>query len=264
MAFKSLLEWWQQAGVDILTQDIPQNWFSKNHPENSLFKPSDNKNIRENNFSKNNLLNFKKNEEILSAPSLIKNIPQNISSFQLWLQNIFGEKCLFSEVKISPKLMVLSESPEAEDMAQGQLFSGKAGRLLHAMLDTLCIKKQDIYFATMSPIVEHIDYVKISSYAAGNSLTSHDYTLIAAQHISLIKPRYLHLLGDAPNRALLQMNTMDARKKIHAITVNNDNIDAFALLHPKMLLETPPLKAIAWKDLRVLKGKIDEKTTADE
>lgn len=95
MAFKSLLEWWQQAGVDILTQDIPQNWFSKNHPENSLFKPSDNKNIRENNFSKNNLLNFKKNEEILSAPSLIKNIPQNISSFQLWLQNIFGEKCLF-------------------------------------------------------------------------------------------------------------------------------------------------------------------------
>ncbi|MCA1955317.1 uracil-DNA glycosylase family protein [Zymomonas sp.] len=265
MAFKSLLEWWQQAGVDILTQDIPQNWFLDNPSENSLFKRksrhSNNKKIIKNNFqSKNKDSNIENNKETLAPSNSIKTIPQNLSDFRLWLQNIFGKNCIFSDIKISPKLMILSEYPDIEDIEKGQLFSDRTSKFLYSMLDTLSVKRQDIYFATMSPIVAHIDRLNMSSNIEDNSINFYDYSLIAMQHIALIKPKYLLLLGDAPNRALLQMNAMDARRKIHVITTNNDNIKAFALLHPKMLLGTPSLKAIAWKDLRVLKGMIDEKT----
>lgn len=265
MAFKSLLEWWQQAGVDILTQESPRDWLlessAKNISPQSISDFSEKKSRKPNKTleGEQTLPNFNSAESSLSP--LIKNIPQNISDFLLWLQEIFGENCVFSDIKISPDLMVLSASPEAEDIEQKQLFSGKMGQLLSAMLETLSIKKQDVYFATMSPVVSRVDYMDISN-KEDSALNFHDYSFIARHHICLIKPRYLLLLGDAPNRALLQMNTTDARGKIHAIAVNNDNIDAFALLHPKMLLETPSLKAIAWKDLRVLKRKIDENANA--
>ncbi|MFT8736253.1 MAG: uracil-DNA glycosylase family protein [Zymomonas mobilis] len=263
MAFKSLLEWWQTAGVDVLTQDMPQNWFLESHPitPKAEIEESNALNIPEklSILTDNNTSDIKNNSATISP--IIKNIAKDIPEFFLWMEEVFRENIILPKVVNSPDLMVLGASPEVEDAKHNQLFSGKIGRLLSSMLDTLSIRKQDIYFATMSPVVTNIDYINTDSRDE-NALNFIDYTFIATQHVSLIKPRYLLLLGDAPNRAFLQMNATDARRKMHAITVNNDIISTFALLHPKLLLGTPSLKAAAWKDLRILKRKINGNTNA--
>jgi DNA polymerase len=67
-------------------------------------------------------------------------------------------------------------------------------------------------------------------------------------HITLVRPKRLLLLGDAPARALIGQPLAIARGKVHRI----ETVPAVATFHPRFLLARPADKALAWRDLLLL------------
>ncbi|AEI37020.1 MAG: uracil-DNA glycosylase family protein [Zymomonas mobilis subsp. pomaceae] len=279
MTLDHILEWWRMAGVDILVQEENRNWFSENQYNISYFNaPSSHPQAESNtaglnpevpsvpfNEQKNTVHSTSTPEP--SALIKFKNIPDNITDFLLWFKNIgtnIGHNTPVLPV-VNPKahFMIMSDAPEIKDVEEGTLFSGQTGQLLSNILRSISVKKEQSYWATLTPFCSELTIFD-QRPKESDALTFSDYISIARHHLALIRPKYLLLLGETPTRAFLKMNVTEARRKVHHITVNGDNIRVFALLHPKMLLATPALKATIWKDLRILKRDLDNETSRIE
>jgi DNA polymerase len=76
---------------------------------------------------------------------------------------------------------------------------------------------------------------------------------IARRHIALAKPKRLILFGDGPSKALLGEPLTRARGRVHRI----EGVRAVATFHPRWLLQRPPDKALAWRDLLLLTSEND-------
>lgn len=63
-------------------------------------------------------------------------------------------------------------------------------------------------------------------------------------------PRVL-LFGDGPSQTLLGMNASIARGRVHQVDLQGAGVTALSTLSPRLLLQQPRQKALAWADLRL-------------
>lgn len=140
--------------------------------------------------------------------------------------------------------MLLTDMPDAEDMATDSLLAGSAGRLLDAMLGAIGRDRASAYLAALAP----------GRPATGRIEADLETELarIARHHVALVRPRALLLLGDTTIRAFTGANLAQARGSIHSVNLNGATVPTVATFHPRFLLQQPARKADAWTDLRML------------
>lgn len=212
-----LLEWWREAGVDVLVEEDPRDWLQ------AVAKPK---------------------ETGPAAPATTA-LPMDIEGFRNWLRDsdsLPGAPAarLLPSGDPASGLMLLTDVPDPGDAAEGVLLSGEAGRLFDRMLGAIGRDRASVYLAAMAG-------VRISA----RELESAGVIHAARHHVALAAPRLLLLLGEAPSRALLGMGFAEARGRKHVVNHEGATVSAIATFHPRFLLQRPALKAAAWADLRM-------------
>lgn len=229
-AAASALQWWADAGVDVLVDETPRDWLRPAAKAPAAPAPA--------------------------APAADA-LPDQLEMFQAYLRDT--ETLPFASPmarRICPAgdpaagLMILADMPAAEDCSAGTLISGEVGRLFDRMLAAIGRDRQSIYLASLSCLRSPDG--RFTSEAASQCVT------LARHHVGLAAPRALLLLGDACSKALLGLGMAQARGRWHEIATHSGPIRTIVTLPPSYLLSQPAAKAHAWADLQMLMDGLNQ------
>lgn len=228
-AAASTLSWWEAAGVDVLVDDLPRDWFARPvAPKVAMPVPA-------------------RRAEAL---------PDTLEGFLAWRLGDAAPDAGWGPARLpfagdpAASLLVLTDLPEDGDEKEGVLFSGPAGRLFDAMLAAIGLSRGDVYLAALAvsrPVTGQI--------AAG---ALPELGRLARHLLALTRPRTLLMLGTAPSRALLDEDAPRARGRLHSVDHEGGMTTATVLMPPRFLLGQPARKADAWADLLMLKGNLSQ------
>jgi len=233
----SLMGWWQDAGLDILVDEAPRDWLAR--VEAAPARPAEP--VR--------AAAPAPAQAARPASPAPAGFPDTLAAFQAWLAT--SEKITMPlSARVAPSgdpamgLMVLVDLPEAEDPATGRLLSGAAGELFDKMIGAIGRDRQSLYLSAMAPGRPAGGYVDRAAGALFGQLARH--------HVALARPRALLLMGDPPSRTFLDAGFVEARGRVHDITLPGGAVPAVATFHPRTLLQHPQQKRRAWEDLQLL------------
>jgi DNA polymerase len=226
-AAASVLQWWLEAGVDVMVDEAPRDW---------LRPPA-------------------KASEPVPAPAPIKapddTLPDQLDLFETWLRD--SSTLAFaspSAPRVCPSgdpgsgLMIMVDMPAAEDCGAGALLSGEAGRLFDRMMAAIGRDRGSLYLAALSCFR--------SPDGRFTSETARQCATLARHHIGLVRPKALLLFGDNCAKALLGKAVTQIRGDWHEIATPQGAVRALVTFSPSHLLNQPSAKALAWADLKML------------
>lgn len=229
-AAASTLEWWRDAGVDVLVGDEPFDWLVAEAPDAVASSAA-----------------------VAATPGAMPQaaLPATIEALLAWRIGSDAPEAAWRVPLVSASgpveadLMILVDCPERD--AADSLLGGAAGRLFDRVLAAIGRSRADVHLAS----------VCAARPIAGRMPRDMEARLgeIARHHAGLVAPRRLLVLGDAASRAILAANVMERRGRLHPLNHNGGRMtEVVASFHPRMLLERPALKAEAWRDLQMLMG----------
>ena len=219
-----------------LINTIEPNFVFKNKPINRF-------NIIENSgdpnqFNKSELLNELKNKINSIENCNLKNNSQNL---------------VLGDGNINSPIMLVGEAPGIEEDKFNTTFKGEIGDLLNKMLLAIEIRRQNIY----------------SSYAINfrppedRKPTSQEikrYSVFLKEHISIINPKIIILMGSSAMEALTGINSKisSERGKWKETILKNKTYPVMISFNPSYLIRFPENKKYSWEDLKKIKKKITE------
>ncbi|WP_440979819.1 uracil-DNA glycosylase [Sphingomonas pseudosanguinis] len=236
----SLLDWWHDAGVDLLVEDAPRDWMAE-PVQPVTFAPTPLTPAAPRTAA----------PVMAPAPTLL---PDTLAAFLEWRLSDAAPEASWDGVSLTATgpadaaLMVLVDCPDRDDGEAGQILSGAPGRLFDRMLAAIGQSRDTVHLAS----------VCARRPLAGRTPADLETQLadIARHHVGLIRPRGLLLLGNAASRAVLGTELTSARGHLHAVDHKNGKSQAIASFHPRFLIEKPMAKAESWKDLQLLMGEL--------
>jgi len=187
------------------------------------------------------------NTEIQNKPV----IEENLEQLQSFYQAIKGcMKCplgatrtnfVFGAGSGKAKLMLIGEAPGRDEDLKGIPFVGRAGQLLTLMLQSINLKREEVFIANVlkcrppnnrDPQPDEIE--KCEPYL----LTQ----------IKMISPKLIVALGRIASASLLRTKSAlgTLRQDIHSY----NDVPLIVTYHPAALLRNPQLKIQAWEDLK--------------
>jgi uracil-DNA glycosylase len=239
-AAASLVGWWQEAGVDLLVQEEPRDWFAT--PVPAATAPPTPASAR-----------------APEAPAARAQLPDTLEAFLAWRLSEKAPEARWPGHPIAPhhpsgaSLMVLLDQPEREDAESGELLSGAAGRLFDRMLAAIGLDRSQVHLASVATVRPATGRV-LPEIAA-------ELQAIARRHVALAAPKRLLVMGDAASRAMLSTIVAEARGSLRPINLENGQTGgealAVATYHPRFLLDRPACKADAWRDLKMVIGGLN-------
>lgn len=229
----SALQWWADAGVDILVGEEPHDWLRAEGGKAVQAEPT------------------------AAAAAQAEALPDQLDLFQAWLRDS-GDLAFAapSAPRICPSgnpasgLMIMTDMPAAQDCTAGTLLSGEAGRLFDRMLAAIGRDRDSIYLASLSCLRSPTGIFTGESQSQCATLARH--------HIGLVAPQAVLLFGDTCGKALLGQSVMQGRGRWHELSTHAGPIRALLTFHPDSLLEQSSFKAAAWADLQLLMQGLDQ------
>ena len=219
-----------------LINTIEPNFVFKNKPINRF-------NIIENSgdpnqFNKSELLNELKNKINSIENCNLKNNSQNL---------------VLGDGNINSPIMLVGEAPGIEEDKFNTTFKGEIGDLLNKMLLAIEIRRQNIY----------------SSYAINfrppedRKPTSQEikrYSVFLKEHISIINPKIIILMGSSAMEALTGINSKisSERGKWKEVILKSKTFPIMITFNPSYLIRFPENKKYSWEDLKKIKQKIQD------
>lgn len=231
LAVASALDWWRDAGADVVVEDDPFNWLAA--PETQIIAPSP---------------ALAPSPAGSPAPSTA-DLPTDLAAFTRWRLGADAPEAQWRGPALcgggpeTGDLMILVDCPERGD--RDALLEGDVGRLFDRMLDAIGRTRADVVLAavcTRRPTTGRVPRDVEARLAA-----------IAQHHVGLAAPGRLLTMGDAATRAILGMSAAEGRGRLHEFNhKGGSTIHVVASHHPRILLDRPVLKAEAWRDLLML------------
>jgi uracil-DNA glycosylase len=224
----SALQWWADAGVDVVVNEAPRNWLRPKAVAAPVpaARPA--------------------------APAAKKEtLPDQLDLFQAYLRD---SAALPYSAPAAPRvmpagdpasgLMLITDMPGSEDAGEGRLVGGEAGRLLDRMLAAIGRDRGSVYLASLSCLR--------SPSGAFDRAGAEQCATLARHHIGLVTPKAVLVMGDAAAKALLGGGVIQTRGRWHEISTQKGQVRALATFAPTLLLDQPKAKRHAWADLQLL------------
>ncbi len=153
------------------------------------------------------------------------------------------------------KIIFIGEAPGANEAKTGHPFCGKAGKVLDYLLDSVNIKRKDIY-------ITNILKDKPPSNRNPNQKEINTCGHYLQRQIEIIKPKVICSLGNFSTKYIFEKyNLKDKLKgisKIHGkVFESQDTFEKIKIIpfyHPAVALYNVNMKKILRKDFQVLKG----------
>ena len=195
-------------------------------------------------FDKSNL----ENKQFL-LEKLKKKI-SNISDCELKKNS---NQIVFSDGDVSSPIMIIGEGPGQKEDEMGKPFVGDAGILLNRMFEAINIKRPKVYITNV------VNYRPPNDRKPETSEINR-YSVFLRDHISIINPKILILMGGTAMEALYGQTLKISKERgiWKELIVNQKTYLTILTFHPAYLLRQPDQKKYSWVDLKMIKKKIDE------
>jgi len=224
-AVAGTLEWWRDAGVDMLVEDDVRDWLARTPPPAAPVTA-----------------------ELAVAAPTVETLPDTLEAFVEWRMSDAAPEAGWHMPRFAPtgpadaEWVFVTDVPEAEDSET--LMSGPAGRLLDKMFAAIGLSRESVHLLPLA----------WARPLTGRIAPNDEARLIelARHHLSLLRPRKLFLLGQSASRVLAETNGESLTNPIRAVNHFDAKTLAVASFHPRFLLERPAAKGEAWKHLLLL------------
>ena len=152
---------------------------------------------------------------------------------------------------INSPIMIVGETPGEIEDNSGLSFQGEIGLLLKKMLSAINIKIEKVY-KTYSINFRPPDDRKPTAQEIRR------YSIFLKDHISIINPEILVLMGSTAMEAVSGLNSKisDERGKWKEIILKNKTFPLMITFSPSYLIRYPENKKYSWEDLKKIKQKI--------
>ncbi len=159
------------------------------------------------------------------------------------------KRVVFGEGTSKIPLMLIGEGPGATEDDTGRPFVGRAGQLLTSMLEAISLRREDIYVTNI-----------VKCRPPGNRDPKTEETSACRPFLDrqrqLLSPAVVVALGRPATQTLLESTAPLGRLRgqFHSF----QKAELLVTYHPAFLLRTPSMKAEAWKDLKLLRARLEE------
>ena len=196
-------------------------------------------------------LNTKKLEE--DKITKLINLKQEINSIEDCKLKNNAAKLVFGDGNIQSSIMIVGEGPGQKEDQLGKPFVGDAGNLLNKMLKAIKIERQKIYITNV------VNYRPPNDRKPEQSEINR-YSEYLKEHIAIIDPKILILMGSTAMEAILGSNKKISRERGQwkEVIIGKKNYKVIVTFHPAYLLRKPDQKKFSWEDLKIIRKEIDD------
>ncbi len=159
------------------------------------------------------------------------------------------KSAVFGSGDLKAKLVFVGEAPGSEEDRQGLPFVGPAGQLLTKMIESIGLKREEVFIANV-----------LKCRPPGNRpprpLEIENCEPYLVRQLAFLQPKLICALGTFAAQTLLKTSVPISalRGQVHRY----QEIPVICTFHPAYLLRNPSEKRRAWEDLKKLKGLLDE------
>jgi uracil-DNA glycosylase family 4 len=139
------------------------------------------------------------------------------------------------------RLMFVGEGPGADEDAQGEPFVGRAGQLLTRIIESMGMKRGEVYIANIVKCRPPENRTPLPDEVA----TCSPFLL---QQIAAIGPKVIVCLGTPAAQTLL--GTRDTITRLRGSFKTVDCYQVMPTFHPAYLLRNPAAKREVWEDMK--------------
>ena len=189
--------------------------------------------------------------EILNKAEKLSELKSKINSIENCNLKNNSKNLILGDGNVNSSIMLIGETPGKEEDESGLAFRGDVGTLLKKMLLAIQIKLENVYI-TYSINFRPPEDRKPSSQEIKR------YSIFLKEHISIINPKILVLMGSTAMEAVTGLNNQisSERGKWKEIILKNKTYPIMITLSPSYLLRFPENKKHSWEDLKMIRQKI--------
>ena len=190
---------------------------------------------------------------IKDKQSLLENLKTKILDISNCELKKNSKQIVFNDGDPQSPVMIVGEGPGQKEDEIGKPFVGDAGVLLNKMLEAINVKRSKIYITNV------VNYRPLNNRKPEQSEINR-YSVFLREHINIIDPRILILMGGTAMEALYgqTLKISKERGKWKELIINQKTYETILTFHPAYLLRQPDQKKYSWIDLKMIRKKIDD------
>jgi len=179
-----------------------------------------------------------------AGPETLEQIRQDLGDCQRCKLAPTRKTIVFGEGNPHAELVFIGEGPGADEDEQGLPFVGRAGKLLNRMMQTVGLKREDVYICNV-----------VKCRPPGNRTPEKDEVDACSpflyRQIEAIKPRLICCLGAPAVRTVLGIK--EGITKIRGQFYDFGSTKALATVHPAYVLRNPREEKILREDFEKIR-----------
>ena len=184
---------------------------------------------------------------------LLEKLKQQLNSIENCNLKDNSQNLVLGDGNINSPIMLIGEAPGTEEDKSSSTFKGEVGELLDKMLLAIEIKRQNIYCSYAINFRPPEDRKPTSQEIKR-------YSVFLKEHISIINPKIIILMGSSAMEAVTGINgkISSERGKWQETILKNKTYPVMISFNPSYLIRFPENKKYSWEDLKKIKKKITE------
>jgi len=184
---------------------------------------------------------------------LLENLKKKLNSIENCKLKENSKNIVLGEGNLNSSIMLIGEAPGIEEDKYGLPFKGEVGELLNKMLIAIQIKRQSIY-------TSYVINFRPPEDRKPTSAEIKRYSVFLKEHISIIDPKIIVLMGSSAMEAVIGINKKisSERGKWKEVILANKTYPVMTTFNPSYLIRFPENKKYSWEDLKKIRDKIKD------
>ena len=164
-----------------------------------------------------------------------------------------SEILIMGDGDINSPIMLIGETPGEIENKTGHSFQGEVGLLLKKMLSAININIEKVY-------TSYAINFRTPEDRKPNTQEIKRYSIFLKEHISIIDPKIVVLMGGTAMEAVTGLSTKisNERGKWKEIILKNKTLPILITFSPSYLIRFPENKKYSWEDLKKIRQKISD------
>ena len=158
-------------------------------------------------------------------------------------------KIVHSEGNPDADLMFIGEAPGANEDAEGRPFVGKAGQLLNKIIESIGMKREDVF-------IGNVNRCRPPQNRQPTPLEAATCRPFLLREIAVVRPKAIVVLGNTATQNLLA--TKVGITKIRGEFQDYFGVKVMPTFHPAYLLRDPSKKREVWEDMKKVRNFLNQ------
>ena len=183
----------------------------------------------------------------------LSGLKEKISSIENCNLKNNSQNLVLGDGNINSPIMLIGEAPGIEEDKTSLPFKGEVGELLNKMLLAIEVKRKNIYCSYAINFRPPED-------RKPTSLEIKRYSIFLKEHISIINPKIVILMGSSAMEAVTGINSKisSERGEWKEVILKTKTYPIMITFNPSYLIRFPENKKYSWEDLKKIKQKIQD------